>query len=330
MQSGLLEEYTKNRIDAKKPRKEGRTYIIDKLQGIDRDNFEAIAPFIDVVKIYGVIPLMLSEPILQKKVAFYKDMGVRVSTGSTITEYMISENAFEKYAANIARLGFDIVEIGENNIDMTFEQKKRITDVIISKNLDFHWKVGKKDPRHQISLDTMILKVDEAMKLGSDKVVLESNEGVNVGIYDEKGTIRWNLVGALTAKFSHNTFLFEAPLEHQQSALIAEFGQRVNLAEVRIDAVSSIESQRRGFPSKSSFGLSYLRKDPEGGPATKFVYFIIKIKHPIDQVELMEMTKLPRRTVQSAVEELKNQGMIIERSSLEDARKRVYTIAQSL
>jgi phosphosulfolactate synthase len=71
-----------------------------------------------------------------------------------------------------------------------------------------------------------------------------------------------------------------------------------------------------------------LRKTPEGSPAAKFVYFVIRSKHPIDQVELMNLTNLPRRTVQSAVDELKTQGMIIERSSLEDARKKVYSPVQ--
>ncbi|MEO9362688.1 MAG: phosphosulfolactate synthase [Nitrososphaera sp.] len=325
----MLENYAKNRVDVKKPRKEGLTYIIDKLQGLDRENFEAIAPFIDVVKVYGVLPLMLSDDVLRKKIRFYQDLGVKVSTGSTISEYMVAENAFEKFVDSAAKVGFDMIEIGENSLNLTFEQKKKLTDSILARRLDFQWKVGKKDPRHQLSIDSTLAKVEEAVKLGSDKVVLEANEGVNVGIYDEKSSIKWNFVGALTAKFPPSTFIFEAPLEHQQSSLIAEFGQRVNLAEIHVDTVSSVESQRRGFPTKASFSVSYLRKDPEGGPGAKFVYFIIKTKHPIDQQELMELTRMPRRTVQSAIEELKAQGLIIERNSLDDARKRIYSPVQS-
>jgi phosphosulfolactate synthase len=324
----VLEEFVKSRIDGRKPRKEGRTYIIDKLEGLDRENFETLSPFVDVVKIYGVLPLLTPEETLRKKISFYHGLDVRVSTGSTISEYMVAESAFEKFVDEAAKLGFDIIEIGENSADMTFEQKKKITDSILAKNLDFQWKVGKKDPRHQLSLDDTLLKIEEGVKLGSDKIVLEANEGFHVGIYDEKGSIRWNYVGALTAKFPPNTFIFEAPFESQQSSLIAEFGQRVNLAEVRVEAVSSVESQRRGFPTKAAFSVAHLRKTPEGSPAAKFVYFVIRSKHPIDQVELMALTHLPRRTVQSAVDELKTQGMIIERSSLEDARKKVYSPVQ--
>jgi phosphosulfolactate synthase len=325
----VLEEYAKNRIDGKKPRNEGRTYIIDKLEGLDKENLEVLAPFVDAVKIYGVLPLLISEEILKKKIKFYHDHNIKVSTGSTISEYMVSENVFEKFAEETAKMGFDIIEIGENNTHLNFEQKRKLTESVLAKELDVQWKVGKKDPRHQLPLDVTLAKIEEAVKLGSDKVVLEANEGINVGIYDEKGVIRWNFVGALTAKFPPSTFIFEAPLESQQSALIAEFGQRVNLAEVRIEAASAVESQRRGFPTKSAFSVSNLSKSPEGSPAAKFVYFVMKSKHPIDQVELMNMTNLPRRTVQSAVEELKSQGLIIERSSLDDARKKLYTPIQS-
>lgn len=325
----MLDDLVKNRVDAKKPRKEGLTCTVDKLQGIDKDNFSTIAQFIDVVKIYGVLPMLMSEENLKKKIKFYHDFGVQVSTGSTITEFAISENSLEKFVREAATVGFDIVEVGENSIDLSFDQKRKISDTIKSAGLEFQWKVGKKDPRHQLTIDDTLAKIEEAVKIGSKKIVLEANEGVNVGIYDEKALVKWSFVGAITNDYPPSTFIFEAPLESQQSALIAEFGQRVNLAEVHPDAVASVESQRRGFLSKSAFGVSYLRRNPEGGPAAKFIYFVIRTKHPIDQTELVSMSHLPRRTVQAAVEDLKRQGLIIERNSLDDARKKVYQPVQS-
>lgn len=325
----MLDDLVKNRVDAKKPRKEGLTCTVDKLQGIDKDNFSTIAQFIDMVKIYGVLPMLMSEENLKKKIKFYHDFGVQVSTGSTITEFAISENSLEKFVREAATVGFDIVEVGENSIDLSFDQKRKISDTIKSAGLEFQWKVGKKDPRHQLTIDDTLAKIEEAVKIGSKKIVLEANEGVNVGIYDEKALVKWSFVGAITNDYPPSTFIFEAPLESQQSALIAEFGQRVNLAEVHPDAVASVESQRRGFLSKSAFGVSYLRRNPEGGPAAKFIYFVIRTKHPIDQTELVSMSHLPRRTVQAAVEDLKRQGLIIERNSLDDARKKVYQPVQS-
>src|SRR4051794_10570996 len=124
----MLNDLAKNRVDSKKPRKEGLTCTIDKLQGIDKENFSLIAPFIDVVKIYGAYPMLISEESLKKKIMFYHDFGVRVSTGTTITEFAISESSLERFVKEAAKAGFDIIEVGENSIDLTMDQKKNINN----------------------------------------------------------------------------------------------------------------------------------------------------------------------------------------------------------
>lgn len=320
----MLDDLFKGRVDGKKPRQEGLTLTVDKLESFDRENFEILAAFIDQIKIYNTYPLLISNDLLQKRISYYHNFDIKVSTGSTLTEYAISENTLEKYIKECARMGFDIIEIGENNIDIDIDKKKKISNSILSADLTFNWKIGKKDPRHQIGIDNTLLRIEDVIKVGAKKVILEANEGVSVGIYDQNGSVIWNYVAALTAKYPPNTFIFEAPLPTQQSALIAEFGQRVNLAEINIDSVASVESQRRGFLSKSSFGMSFSQKEIGGGPASKFIYYLIKTKNPIEQSDLIGITHLPRRTVQSAIEDLKNQGFIIERNSLDDSRRKVY------
>jgi phosphosulfolactate synthase len=353
----MLQDLVKERVDDKKPRQEGLTYIIDKLQGLDKENFCIISPFIDLVKIYGAFPLLISNAVLEKKIKFYHEHSILVSTGSTITEYAFTKRFFERFVEESAKIGFDIIELGENSIDLTMEEKEKVVEIIKSRGLKYHWKIGKKDPRHQLGTDKTLEKIEEAMKVdrkgGADdenrsgnrssndtrgsnentlvdrKVVIEANEGMGVGIYDEKGAIRWGFVGAITSKYPPNTFVFEAPLESQQSALIAEFGQRVNLAEISPNTVASVELQRMGIVSKAAYNISYLRKSSEGGPASKFVHYIIKANHPVEQSDLISLTHLPRRTIQSAIEELKEQGLIIEKNSLQDTRRKVYLPVQS-
>lgn len=320
----MLDDLFKGRVDGKKPRQEGLTLTVDKLESFDRENFEILAAFIDQIKIYNTYPLLISNDLLQKRISYYHNFDIKVSTGSTLTEYAISENSFEKYIKECAKMGFDIIEIGENNADIDIDEKRKISNSILSADLKFNWKIGKKDPRHQIGIDNTLLRIEDVIKVGAKKVILEANEGISVGIYDQNGSVIWNYVAALTAKYPPNTFIFEAPLPTQQSALIAEFGQRVNLGEINIDSVASVESQRRGFLSKSSFGMSFSQKEIGGGPASKFIYYLIKTKNPIEQGDLIGITHLPRRTVQSAIEDLKNQGFIIERNSLDDSRRKVY------
>ena len=320
----MLDDLFKGRVDGKKPRQEGLTLTVDKLESFDRENFEILAAYIDQIKIYNTYPLLISNDLLQKRISYYHKFDIKVSTGSTLTEYAISENSFEKYIKECVKMGFDIIEIGENNVDIDIDEKKKISNSILSADLKFNWKIGKKDPRHQIGIDNTLLRIEDVIKVGAKKVILEANEGISVGIYDQNGSVIWNYVAALTAKYPPNIFIFEAPLPTQQSALIAEFGQRVNLGEINIDSVASVESQIRGFLSKSSFGVSFSQKEIGGGPASKFIYYLIKTKNPIEQGDLIGITHLPRRTVQSAIEDLKNQGFIIERNSLDDSRRKVY------
>ncbi len=323
----MLDSLTESRVDNKKPRHEGITYIIDKFQGFDRENFAIISPFIDIVKIYGAYPLLVSEDHLIKRINFYHNNNVLVSTGSTLTEYALRENAFKKFVEESKLAGFDIIEISENNTYLSIDEKKKIAKTIESHDLRHQWKIGRKDPRRQLTVDETIKRSNEAFEIDpGEKIILEVNLGYNVGLYDEKGDIKWNLLSAITSKISPNSIIFEAPLEIQQAVLIAKFGQRVNLGEVKLENAASIESQRRGFLSKASFSINPVKKGPEGSPATKFIYYLIRNKHPIEQSELIYLSNLPRRTVQASVEELRNQGLIIEKNSLDDTRKKVYNL----
>ncbi len=143
------------------------------------------------------------------------------------------ENVFNKFIEESKIAGFDIIEISENNIHLSVDEKKKITKIIESHNLRHQWKIGRKDPRRQLTVDETVKRANEALEINQqEKIILEANLGYNVGIYDEKGDIKWNLLSAITSKISPNNIIFEAPLEIQQAVLIAEFGQRVNLGEV--------------------------------------------------------------------------------------------------
>lgn len=87
-----------------------------------------------------------------------------MSTGSTITEYSFTESLFESFIREAARIGFDMIEIGENNIDLKIEEKEKIADAVRSTGLRLHWKIGKKDPRHQLGTDKILEKIEETVR----------------------------------------------------------------------------------------------------------------------------------------------------------------------
>lgn len=325
----MLEDLIKRRIDHDKPRSEGLTCVTDKLQVLSDDNLSILAPFIDIIKIPGSMVILMSEGALKKRISIYHNYNIKVSLGSTIVELAISNNSFRNLVKKAKDVGFDIVELGENNVTLNEEEKERLIEIIRSYELEFITKVGKKDPRRQLDVEEMLRKIKESIRLGSKKVILEASNGYNVGIYDEKGFIKWSVLASLTSQHPPSTFIFEAPLQSQQSTLIAEFGERVNLAELTFNDVITVETQRRGFLSRPAFNILTIKKELGGGPAVKFVYYIISNKYPIEQSEIINLTNLPRRTIQNALEYLKKQGLIIERNSLEDARKKLYYPVQS-
>ena len=123
----MLNQLSDKRIDDTKRRNQGITYIIDKLQGFDKENFTIISPMIDIVKIYGAYPMLITDEQLIDKIKFYHENNVLVSAGSTLTEYAIKENVFEQFVKEASSLGFDIIEIGENNIQLSLDKKKKIS-----------------------------------------------------------------------------------------------------------------------------------------------------------------------------------------------------------
>lgn len=320
----MLDDIVRKRTDYQKRRKEGLTFVVDRYHGSNTELFELATPYVDGIKIQGVVPLLSADGVLAKKIKFYHQFNLKVVASSAVSEFAIIENSFERFVKESEKLGFDIIEVGENIIDLSVDKKKKIKQVVEAEGLQIQWKVGKRDPRHQLTIDDTLKKIQDNVSLGAEKIVLEANQGYDVGIFDENGLIKWGPMATLTNKYPPSTFIFEAPQEFQQFALIAEFGERVNMSEIDLESIFSVESERRGIITKSAFGNVNLREDPEGGPATKFIYYIIKTKNPIEQSDLINLSRLPRRTVQNSVDELKNQGLIVEKTSLNDARKRTY------
>ncbi|HYB04366.1 MAG TPA: MarR family winged helix-turn-helix transcriptional regulator, partial [Nitrososphaerales archaeon] len=56
----------------------------------------------------------------------------------------------------------------------------------------------------------------------------------------------------------------------------------------------------------------------------KFVLFVIRNYQPVNQQQLVSMTRLPLRTVQKALEQLLKNKVITEHPDFEDRRSRIY------
>jgi len=310
-----------------RPRSSGLTHVLDRLQGLHKDELGYLAPYIDVAKIGWGLPLLLSRDLLRERVRLYHDVGVEVSTGGTLLEYAVAHDRAPQMMDEARNLGFDVIEISSGIIELSLAQIERLVEAVKKRGLSYFIEVGKKDPQHQLSLKETNAQIANARTLKPKRVIIESREsGRGVGIYDSDGAIKWDWVRSILSEHPAEELIFEAPQESQQVQLLRELGAEVNLGNVAIGSVAPLASERLGLRGET-FGMIRHARPIAGPPAAKFLYFLLETYRGLDQAQLTHMSRLPRRTVQSALESLRRQGLVQETISLHDSRRREYRLA---
>jgi phosphosulfolactate synthase len=298
--------------------------VLDRFNIIQPELSE-IAQYVDTVKIGWGLPILVDEKWLDHRIKFYHSLGVTVSTGGTLLEIAAARGKSSTMIDRAKEIGFDIIEISEGVISLSTTQKRNLVEAVKSAGLECRIEVGRKDPKNQLSLEETVDKMNEALDLNPSIVILESREsGRGVGIYDQNGDIKWDWVNKISSEFETNSIMFEAPIETQQTGLIIHFGPNVNLGNVAFTSIAPLESQRLGLRG-DTFGVTRPQRKFSGSPAEKFIYHVIKNYQPIDQTTLIQVTDLPRRTVQNALVRLEKHGIVRANIDTRDSRRRVYT-----
>lgn len=298
--------------------------VIDRLYGLVKEEFDQVADHVDIVEIGWGLPLVWKEDALSSRIRYYKKNGIRVSTSGTLLEYAIFHNNLESTLRRVKKLGFDIAEISDGIIELSPEDKARVAKEVKTMGLDYIIAVGKKDPTSQLSPAETVSEIKESLALSPLKVILESRErGRGVGIYDENGNVKWNDLRMITNQVDQKEIIFEAPNEAQQASLILELGSEVNLGNIALTSIASLESERQGLRF-DTFGIDRPQRNVMGGPSVKFVLFVIRNYQPVNQQQLVTMTRLPLRTVQKALEQLLKSKLVTEHPDFEDRRSRIY------
>jgi len=319
---------TLDRSDNEKPRLEGITSIIDKLQPLNIENFKNIVSYVDSVKIPQSCFLLYSPTELERRIKFYHEHNISVAIDSKITDYALANNNFNEYIRELLSFGFNILEV-EINVNNNFYDNQKISDIANSFDLELQWKFNQKKLGNDIYNENIFEKIKELLQVSKTKIILELDQKVNINIFNKNTD--WRFISSLISTYSQSNFIFETDIESLQINLISKFGERVNLGLIDPFHVGLIEWARRKVYSKldESFDKQSTSnfRNISGGPSVKFIYFIIKSIHPIDQTELMHISELPRRTVQASISELKRQGVIFEILDPNDARKKIYELS---
>ncbi len=310
MLGDLRNEVVKRR--SKKPRDVGVTMVLDRLgHPLECLGLEYRSPYIDYVKIGWGLPLLLSGDNLKERIAHYHEYDVDVGLSGTLMELAAVKGNVKVLFEEAWSLGFNVVEISSGIVDIPLEE--RLNYATYAKDLGFKvtFEVGKKDPRRRLPLKDVIAEIRAALESGVVwKVVIEGREfGRASCIFDDEGELKSDWFSALISIFRPEDLIFEAPLVKQHVELIRRLGPNVNIGNVRMEDVLSLESLRLGVRG-DTFLIRSREKVVAGTPSEKFVLYVLRQFGPMSSSEIKKRTGLPSRTIYKALKGLKDKGLV--------------------
>jgi phosphosulfolactate synthase len=180
------------------------------------------------------------------KIACYRDAGVPVMLGGTLTELTWRQQRLDELKAWLRELGIEHVEVSSGTLDIPREEKLRLIDSLAADFTVFA-EVGEKDPHALVAPYRWVALIKEALDAGASKVICEGRATGDAGMYRPNGEPREGLIDEIVHEVESSRLIFEAPKKHQQVWFIEHFGPSVNLGNVLPGDLISLETLRVGL-----------------------------------------------------------------------------------
>lgn len=234
-----------------KPRQQGITHVLDRgLSLTDVDGLlEVAGDFVDLVKLgWGTA---LATGNLEPKLARYRDHGIPVVLGGTLTELAIAQDRLPRLIAWLHELELGHVEISDGTIELAHERKVELIEEL-AKEFVVLSEVGSKDDTRIMAPFRWVEQIERELAAGAWKVIAEARESGNVGIFRHDGEVRMGLIDEIAHAIPPDQILFEAPRKDQQVWFVRRFGVDVNLGNIWPEDVLSLETIRLGLRSDTA------------------------------------------------------------------------------
>jgi phosphosulfolactate synthase len=237
---------------AEKPRQSGLTMVMDKGLSLREceDMIEASGQYIDIVKLGFGSSLVTAN--LERKLAFFREVGIPVYFGGTLLEAFIVRGQFEEYLRMLDRFKMEYAEISDGSITMPHQEKCHYIHRL-SKRVTVVSEVGSKEEGILIRPNKWIEMMKAELEAGAWKVIAEARESGTVGIYRPNGKAHVVLINKIVSKIPADKILWEAPQKSQQAYFIKHFGANVNLGNIAPHEVIALETLRLGLRSDTFF-----------------------------------------------------------------------------
>jgi phosphosulfolactate synthase len=232
-----------------KPREQGITHVLDKGLSIAEVDglIEVAGDSVDIVKLgWGTA---LATANLAPKLARYREHGIPVVLGGTLTELAIKQDRLDELIAWVHELGLRHFEISDGTIVLEHERK---LELIARLATDFTVlsEVGSKDDTGAITPPyRWVEMMGEELQAGAWKVIAEGREAGTAGIFRPTGEVREGLIDEIVHGIASERIMFDAPRKHQQVWFVRRFGPDVNLGNIAPSDVLPLETLRLGLRS---------------------------------------------------------------------------------
>jgi len=235
-----------------KPRKTGLTALLDRGTGYHAacDLIEQAADYIDLIKLGWGTSRLIPEKSIKKKIELYRDNQIMVSNGGTILEIAYQQDKVTEFFQSAKEVGINSIEVSNGVVTIIRKDKQKLISEAKKLGFEVFSEIGRKDPLEdaKITLEERVEEAHSDMAAGASKVIIEAREGgKGIGIYDDKGNVKGEMVTSLVSEIGVENIIFEAPDKNQQVYLILNLGINVNLGNIRPDDVIPLETLRRGL-----------------------------------------------------------------------------------
>jgi phosphosulfolactate synthase len=234
-----------------KPRQEGITHVLDRgLSVADIDGLMEVAgEYLDLVKLgWGTA---IATGNLEAKLARYREHGVPVMFGGTLTELAIAQDRLDRLVAWLHELELEHIEVSDGTINIEHDRKLELISRL-SQEFIVLSEVGSKDNTRIMAPFRWVEQIESELEAGAWKVIAEARESGSVGIFRHDGEVRMGLIDEIVHAIAPEKILFEAPRKDQQVWFVRRLGPDVNLGNITPEDVLSLETVRVGLRSDTA------------------------------------------------------------------------------
>ncbi|GEL76255.1 phosphosulfolactate synthase [Tenuibacillus multivorans] len=234
-----------------KPRQNGLTILIDNGAPLNlfKDTIQSSNEYIDFVK-FGWGTSLVTQ-YLQQKIEWLREQEIEFFFGGTLFEKFLSQNKVDQYYDLCHNFGCNYVEISNGTLDISNKEKSLYIKEF-AKEFTVFSEVGNKNSKmaNQVESTEWLEQIQEDLEAGSAKVITEARESGSSGLCGENGEIRMDIFDLISnSGIPFEKLIFEAPNKDMQIFFIEHVGPNVNLANVALSDVISLETLRLGLRS---------------------------------------------------------------------------------